>query len=46
MKTFCELTKDGHASDEQRSQCCGAENCTINECVKQTELTKGTKMAK
>ena len=44
MKTFCELTRDGHASDEQRYQCCGAENCTINECVTQIALTKGTQI--
>ena len=44
MKTFCELTRDGLASDEQKSQCCGAENCTIDECVTQIALTKGTQM--
>ena len=41
MNTYCELVKDGQASDEQRGQCCGSEDCTINECVKQTAWAKG-----
>ena len=44
MNTYCELIRDGHESDEQRSQCCGGENCTINECVTQIALTKGTQI--
>ena len=42
MNTYCELTRDALASDEQRIQCCGAENCNVTECVKQNTLTKGT----
>ena len=44
MNTYCELTRDALASDEQRIQCCGAENCNVTECVKQNTLTKGTHM--
>ena len=44
MNTYCELTRDALASDEQRIQCCGAQNCNVTECVKQNTLTKGTHM--
>ena len=40
MNTYCELIRDGHESDEQRSQCCGDEDCTNVDFVKQTSLTK------
>ena len=42
MNTYCELTRDALASDEQRIQCCGAENCNVTECVKQNTLRKGS----
>ena len=43
MYTYCEVTKDALASNEQRSQCCGADDiyCVITECVKQIEFTRG-----
>ena len=44
MNTYCELTRDALASDEQRIQCCGAGNCNVTECVKQYTLTKGIHM--
>ena len=33
MNTYCELTRDALASDEQRIQCCGAENCNVTKCA-------------
>merc|ERR1711936_1448015 len=39
MYKYCELTKDGSGSGGQKSQCCGSEDCTVTECVKQTGWT-------
>ena len=41
MFKYCELTKDGSGSGGQKSQCCGSEDCTVTECVKQTGWKKG-----
>ena len=44
MYKYCELTKDGTGSGGQKSQCCGGEDCTVTECVKQTGWTKGNQI--
>ena len=46
MFKYCELTKDGSGSGGQKSQCCGSEDCTVTECVKQTGWTKGNQIKK
>ena len=42
MNEYCKLTRDGNANEQQRSQCCGNNNCTINKCEKQREWVLGT----
>ena len=42
MNTYCELTRDGNANEEQKSQCCGNNDCTVQNCAKQTKWVLGT----
>ena len=42
MHTYCELTRTGNATEEQRTQCCGNNDCYVNNCAKQAEWVLGT----
>ena len=42
MYTYCELTRTGNATEEQKTQCCGNNDCSVNSCAKQAEWVLGT----
>ena len=46
MNSFCELTRDGNANDWQRKQCCGAKDCNVAKCMKQSAIINGKKITK
>ena len=41
MNTYCEMTRDGNADEDQKRQCCGNTDCTVNNCTRQTTWATG-----
>ena len=46
MESYCELTRVGKADDRQRKQCCGAKNCIISKCIRQSAIGNGNNFTK